>query len=44
MFIINPLHTHKVDNLFSTHPSTANRVARLRQMAGAVGSPTGPWG
>ncbi|TQV79742.1 zinc metalloprotease HtpX [Denitrobaculum tricleocarpae] len=33
MFIINPLHAHKVDNLFSTHPSTANRVARLRAMA-----------
>lgn len=32
MFIINPLHAHKVDNLFSTHPSTANRVARLRAM------------
>lgn len=33
MFIINPLHAHKVDHLFSTHPSTANRVARLRAMA-----------
>ena len=48
MFIINPLHAHKVDNLFSTHPSTANRVARLRQMAGAAGPSTGlstgPWG
>ena len=33
MFIINPLHAHKVDNLVSTHPSTANRVARLRAMA-----------
>lgn len=38
MFIINPLHAHKVDNLFSTHPSTANRVARLRAMtAGGSG-------
>ncbi|WP_282605592.1 zinc metalloprotease HtpX [Pelagibius sp. Alg239-R121] len=35
MFIINPLHAHKIDNLFSTHPSTANRVARLRAMAAA---------
>lgn len=49
MFIINPLHAHKVDNLFSTHPSTANRVARLREMA-ATGGPTqrsaprSPWG
>ena len=40
MFIINPLHAHKVDSLFSTHPNTANRVQRLREMAGAVG----PWG
>ncbi len=39
MFIVNPLHAHKVDSLFSTHPSTANRVARLRQMAGV----SGPW-
>ncbi len=38
MFIINPLHAHKVDNLFSTHPSTANRVARLRAMATGSGS------
>jgi heat shock protein HtpX len=34
MFIINPLHTRKTDNLFSTHPNTANRVQRLREMAG----------
>ena len=39
MFIINPLHAHKHDNLFSTHPATENRVAALRQMAGpAAGS------
>ncbi|MDQ2093006.1 zinc metalloprotease HtpX [Rhodalgimonas zhirmunskyi] len=36
MFIINPLHGHGADNLFATHPSTANRVAALRQMAGAA--------
>lgn len=29
MFIINPLNGHGADNLFSTHPSTANRVAAL---------------
>ena len=40
MFIINPLHARAVDGLFSTHPNTANRIARLRQMAGAAG----PWG
>ncbi|MDH3241450.1 MAG: zinc metalloprotease HtpX [Alphaproteobacteria bacterium] len=40
MFIINPLHAHAVDGLFSTHPSTEERVRRLREMAGA----TGPWG
>lgn len=32
MFIINPLHAHSHDRLFSTHPSTANRVAALRAM------------
>lgn len=37
MFIINPLHAHRVDNLFSTHPNTENRVAALREMAGQTG-------
>jgi heat shock protein HtpX len=45
MFIINPLHAHAVDSLFSTHPSTANRVAALQRMAGlAQGQGRGPWG
>lgn len=47
LFIINPLHAHSVDNLFSTHPKTENRVARLRQLAGAAGQNTQsrrPWG
>jgi heat shock protein HtpX len=35
MFIINPLHAHAHDNLFSTHPSTANRIAALQEMANA---------
>jgi len=40
LFIVNPLHGQRMDNLFSTHPSMENRIARLRQMGGAVG----PWG
>ncbi len=46
MFIINPLHSRAVDSLFSTHPNTAERVRRLREMAGAGGpvSRAGPWG
>ena len=39
MFIINPLHAHAADSLFSTHPNTVNRVRRLREMAGV----TSPW-
>ncbi|HEX2257284.1 MAG TPA: zinc metalloprotease HtpX, partial [Afifellaceae bacterium] len=34
MFIINPLSGQRMDNLFSTHPATANRIAELRRMAG----------
>lgn len=37
MFIINPLHMHRYDNLFATHPATENRVAALRAMAGQTG-------
>ncbi len=45
MFIVNPLHAHSVDSLFSTHPNTANRVARLHEMAGQpAGAARGPWG
>jgi heat shock protein HtpX len=45
MFIINPLHAHKRDSLFSTHPATANRVAKLMEMAGlGTGAPKRPWG
>jgi heat shock protein HtpX len=39
LFIINPLSGERMDNLFSTHPSTENRIAALqamaRQMAGS---------
>jgi heat shock protein HtpX len=54
MFIINPLSGQGMDNLFATHPSTENRIAALRQLAGQFGgrgfasgapqaSPRGPW-
>lgn len=33
MMIINPLSGEGRDSLFSTHPSTANRIARLEEMA-----------
>jgi heat shock protein HtpX len=36
MFIINPLSGERMDNLFSTHPNTENRVAALEQMAGEM--------
>ncbi len=47
LFIVNPLHMGGVDNLFRTHPSTEDRVRRLREMAGAPAGPgggRGPWG
>lgn len=44
MFIINPLHARSVASLFSTHPSTAERVARLRRMAAEMGGAPRPWG
>ena len=33
LFIINPLSGHGIDSLFSTHPSTENRVAELQRLA-----------
>ena len=39
LFIINPLSGEGADNLFSTHPSTANRVRKLDEMAGGMGRP-----
>jgi heat shock protein HtpX len=53
LFIINPLSGQGMDNLFSTHPNTANRIAELQKLADAmgqssagpaVGSGRGPWG
>jgi heat shock protein HtpX len=54
MFIINPLSGARMDNLFSTHPNTDNRIAALEQLALAMGQgdfsgrtpvhrPAGPW-
>ena len=52
LFIINPLTGEGMDNLFSTHPNTANRIAELEKLAGEMGatrrgparSPSaGPW-
>jgi heat shock protein HtpX len=33
MFIINPLSGQRMDNLFSTHPATVNRIRALQAMA-----------
>ena len=41
MFIINPLSGHGIDSLFSTHPSTENRVAELQRLAAELGSGVG---
>ncbi len=44
MFIINPLHGGKRDSLFSTHPATANRIAKLREIAAGGSRAAGrPW-
>jgi len=37
LMIMNPLHGGGLTTLFSTHPSTAERVARLMAMAGEAG-------
>jgi heat shock protein HtpX len=37
LFIINPLTGERMDNLFSTHPSTENRIAALHDMARSEG-------
>lgn len=42
MFIINPLSGQGMDNLFSTHPATQNRVNELQRLAGEIGSRGGP--
>ena len=39
LFIVNPLSGTGMDNLFSTHPSTENRVRALMEMGGSMGGP-----
>jgi len=56
LFIINPLSGARMDNLFSTHPATENRIAALEALAAETGfaraaprpgssrSQASPWG
>jgi heat shock protein HtpX len=37
LFIINPLTGQGMDNLFSTHPNTENRIAELERLASEMG-------
>ena len=37
LFIVNPLSGRGMDNLFSTHPSTENRVAALEKLSREMG-------
>jgi heat shock protein HtpX len=37
LFIINPLSGERMDNLFSTHPATENRIAALEALARELG-------
>ena len=41
MFIVNPLSGARMDNLFSTHPATENRVAALQELARQMGQGRG---
>ena len=42
LFIVNPLSGARMDNLFSTHPNVENRVARLNELARAMGEAPAP--
>jgi heat shock protein HtpX len=52
LFIVNPLRSANLADLFATHPSTEQRVRRLEAMAAAQGMgaweqgarEAGPWG
>jgi heat shock protein HtpX len=37
LFIVNPLSGARMDNLFSTHPATENRIAALERLAEEMG-------
>ena len=37
LYIINPFRSSLVTGLFSTHPSTEKRIARLERLAGNMG-------
>jgi heat shock protein HtpX len=39
LYIINPLSGKGADNMFSTHPVTANRIAALHKLAGEMNIP-----
>lgn len=41
MFIINPLSGERMDNLFSTHPNTDNRIRALQELADRMGGAAG---
>ena len=41
LFIVNPLSGARMDNLFSTHPATENRIAALEALAGEIGQGAG---
>jgi len=41
LFIINPLSGAGMDNLFSTHPNTENRIAELEKLATELGGNAG---
>jgi heat shock protein HtpX len=41
LFIVNPLSGLRMDNLFSTHPATENRIAALQELAGEIVGGTG---
>lgn len=54
LFIVNPLSGRGMDNLFSTHPATENRIAALQALAHEMGpsapqagftrtAPSSPW-